>query len=93
MRSLSARATALAPSDERPRSVLATILQPVMTLVAVIKRANAERRLREQLATMDDALLIDIGIAPEEIHLIRRQAHFTPRAWVDRAGVGRRINA
>ena len=49
-----------------------------------MRRDASDRRLRDQLAEMDSAMLKDIGIADDEIHLIRARSHFTPRAWADR---------
>lgn len=52
--------------------------------VAAIRRDAADRRLRDQLADMDDAMLRDIGIAADELHKIRARDSFTPRAWAGR---------
>ena len=54
-------------------------------LVESFRRDAADRRLREQLAEMDDAMLRDIGIADDEMHMIRARDRFTPRAWAGRA--------
>lgn len=59
------------------RSVLARIAG----LFETFRRDAADRRLREQLADMDDAMLRDIGIADDELHMIRARDRFTPRAW------------
>jgi uncharacterized protein YjiS (DUF1127 family) len=45
------------------------------------RRAAADRNLRDQLAQMDDAMLRDIGIAPDEFYRVRSRERFTPRAW------------
>jgi uncharacterized protein YjiS (DUF1127 family) len=37
--------------------------------------------MRRELASLDDALLRDIGIDDEEIHRVRALERFTPRAW------------
>jgi uncharacterized protein YjiS (DUF1127 family) len=53
-------------------------------LAAVVdnaRKASAERHLRRELADMDDSLLRDIGVADDEIYLIRAGQVFTPRAW------------
>jgi uncharacterized protein YjiS (DUF1127 family) len=62
-------------------------------IVTAIRNGAQNRRLRDQLADMDHAMLKDIGIADDEIHMIRSRANFTPRAWVEqnaRAGSGQR---
>lgn len=53
-------------------------------LITFWRKAAADRRLRDQLAGMDDALLRDIGIAEDEITRIRSFDRFTPRAWSGR---------
>ena len=56
-----------------------------------LQRVNSERRMREQLANMDDNLLRDIGIEGDEIMRIRLRERFTPRRWqeqVDRYTAG-----
>jgi uncharacterized protein YjiS (DUF1127 family) len=53
---------------------------------AAIRRRAADRRLRDDLAEMDEALLRDIGIAEDEVHRVRARERFTPRAWVGDAG-------
>ena len=55
--------------------------------IEAFRRDAADRRLRDQLAEMDDAMLRDIGIADDELHLIRARDRFTPRAWANR-GMG-----
>lgn len=55
-----------------------------------MRAAAEERRVRQHLATIPDALLRDIGIADDEIHRIRACERFTPRAWADRLG-GRQL--
>jgi uncharacterized protein YjiS (DUF1127 family) len=56
----------------------------VATLIGRIRADMADRRLREQLSEMDNAMLQDIGIAADEIHMIRARNVFTPRAWAAR---------
>ena len=46
-----------------------------------LRKASAERALRRQLASMDTALLRDIGISEDEIYRVRAQENFTPRTW------------
>lgn len=58
---------------------------PFVGLIRSVRRAVAERRLRDTLADMDDALLMDIGVARDEIYRIRARERFTPRAWQDPA--------
>lgn len=50
-------------------------------IVARLRHEAQDRRLRDQLADMDDAMLRDIGIADDELHMIRARDRFTPRAW------------
>jgi uncharacterized protein YjiS (DUF1127 family) len=47
-----------------------------------LRRRAAERRLRDELAMLDDAMLRDIGIAEDEIHRVRNLEPFTPRSWL-----------
>ena len=56
---------------------------------AALQRANSERRMREQLATMDDSLLLDIGIERDEIMRVRNGERFTPRRWQQQQAAGR----
>lgn len=49
-----------------------------------MRREAADRSLREQLAAMDDTMLRDIGIADDELHMIRARNRFTPRAWASK---------
>lgn len=44
------------------------------------KRADA-RRVRDALSDLDDAMLLDIGVAEDEISRVRAGECFTPRAW------------
>ena len=53
-------------------------------LVDKARKASAARRLRVELADMDDSMLRDIGVADDEIYLIRAGLVFTPRAWASR---------
>jgi uncharacterized protein YjiS (DUF1127 family) len=53
----------------------------VGTLTTRLRTYFADRRLREHLAGLDDALLLDIGIDVDEIWRIRQRHHFTPRRW------------
>lgn len=55
---------------------------------AALQRAQSERRMREQLAGMDDSLLIDIGIERDEIIRVRAGERFTPRRWQDQLAAG-----
>lgn len=56
---------------------------------AALQRVNTERRMREQLAAMDDSLLVDIGIERDEIHRVRLGERFTPRRWQAQLEAGR----
>ena len=69
-----ARPTAAA--DSAPGATTA-----VKRLFSALQAKIADRSLRSSLATMDDAMLREIGIADDEIHRIRQQQNFTPRAW------------
>jgi len=53
----------------------------ISNLIASAKQSYEQRKLREHLASLDDALLRDIGIAEDEIARIRAEERFTPRAW------------
>lgn len=44
------------------------------------------RRDRSHLADLDERLLADIGIATDEVPLVRAGVQFTPRAWAERRG-------
>ena len=46
-----------------------------------LRHANAERRLRRDLADLDDSILRDIGVATDEIGRVRAGEEFTPRNW------------
>jgi uncharacterized protein YjiS (DUF1127 family) len=50
-------------------------------VVAGARKGAAQRQLRKELADMDDSLLRDIGVAEDEVHLIRAGHVFTTRAW------------
>jgi uncharacterized protein YjiS (DUF1127 family) len=63
-------------------SVLQAAAAQFGALVAGARKGAAQRRLRKELADMDDSLLRDIGVAEDEVHLIRAGHVFTPRAWV-----------
>ena len=70
---------------EETLSLLWRWTRPLAGALRALSRAAAERRLRNKLADMDDALLRDIGIAEDEIYRIRARERFTPRAWRERA--------
>lgn len=53
-------------------------------MVETWRRALAERRVRTTLAEMDERLLVDIGIALDEVARVRARERFTPRAWLVR---------
>jgi uncharacterized protein YjiS (DUF1127 family) len=59
----------------------AAALATMTTLFGNARKAASERHLRAELAAMDDNLLRDIGVAEDEIYLIRAGQVFTPRAW------------
>lgn len=52
-------------------------------IVASLRRAREDSRMRAALAELDAAMLRDIGIADDEIHRIRARETFTPRSWRD----------
>lgn len=66
---------------EPKRSFARTCIAALTILLANARRAASDRRMRDQLADMDDAMLKDIGIADDELHMIRARYRFTPRAW------------
>lgn len=71
-------------------SLFGSWLRRLSAAVGRMRAAAEERRVRQHLATIPDALLRDIGIADDEIHRIRACERFTPRAWADRLG-GRQL--
>jgi uncharacterized protein YjiS (DUF1127 family) len=68
-------------------SLVSTARAAFSTMVASARKAAGERHLRSELAAMDDNLLRDIGVADEEIHLIRAGQVFTPRAWAAKSSM------
>ena len=84
--------TASGRSEETP-SLLWRLSRPIVLALRALSRSAAERRLRDRLADMDDALLRDIGIAEDEIYRIRARERFTPRAWSERADSERRLSS
>jgi uncharacterized protein YjiS (DUF1127 family) len=67
------------------RSFVRATTDRIFDVVSTLRRNASDRRLRDQLAEMDDAMLRDIGIADDEIHMIRARDSFTPRAWTGRS--------
>lgn len=53
-------------------------------LIDRLKENRAERLARDHLAELDQRLLADIGIAHDEVALVRARVRFTPRAWLRR---------
>ncbi|MCL4766953.1 MAG: DUF1127 domain-containing protein [Hyphomicrobiaceae bacterium] len=92
--SQSAALGARMPADARQEasSFGDALLQRVAAISAHIRVYWVERRTRHRLADLSDALLRDIGIAEDEIPRIRARDRFTPRAWTDRMGSGRRCD-
>jgi uncharacterized protein YjiS (DUF1127 family) len=83
-----------APSrSEETHSLVWRLSRPIVVALRAISRSAADRRLRDKLAEMDDALLRDIGIAEDEIYRIRARERFTPRAWSERAESERRLSS
>ena len=56
-----------------------------------LQQARSARRMREQLASMDDSLLVDIGIETDEIVRVRNGERFTPRRWQEQIS-GRKLS-
>ena len=54
------------------------------------KAYRAGLRLRNTLADLSDAQLLDIGVAEDEITRVRSFERFTPRAWKDQVARMRR---
>ncbi len=59
-----------------------------MGLMAVVRRvaasfreARSTRRLRHDMAQLDDMILGDLGIGPDEMARIHSGEEFTPRCW------------
>jgi uncharacterized protein YjiS (DUF1127 family) len=77
--------TTATDTDKKPSAVRIAIAA-LNTVVANARKASAERHLRAELADMDDSLLKDIGVAEDEIYLIRAGQVFTPRAWAQKSG-------
>jgi uncharacterized protein YjiS (DUF1127 family) len=71
-----------ATTEPKP-SLIRTAFAAMSTLITSAREASAERHLRTELAAMDDSLLKDIGVAEDEIYLIRAGHVFTPRAWAN----------
>jgi len=69
-----------APADVEPSTrggALSRLLQSW-------RKALRRQRQLEELARMDEGLLIDIGFAEEEIWRVRAREDFIPRAWIER---------
>jgi uncharacterized protein YjiS (DUF1127 family) len=71
-------------TTEKKASALRAAFVSLQGLIQNARKASAERHLRVELANMDDSLLRDIGVADDEIYLIRAGQVFTPRAWANR---------
>lgn len=52
--------------------------------VRLLRAALRRRHQLEELARMDDKLLLDIGFAEDEIWRVRAREDFIPRAWAER---------
>jgi uncharacterized protein YjiS (DUF1127 family) len=72
-------------ADKKP-SAVRTAFTALSTMITSARQAAADRHLRAELAEMDDSLLKDIGVAEDEIYLIRAGQVFTPRAWANQPG-------
>lgn len=71
-------------SDEARHGEKRSMVARFAGLFDGLRREASDRRLRDQLAEMDDAMLRDIGVADDELHKIRARDRFTPRAWASR---------
>lgn len=58
-----------------------SLLASVKRAIDGFRHANANRRMRRDLADLDDSILRDIGVATDEIHRVRAGDEFTPRSW------------
>lgn len=67
----------------RPDSANVTGFLP--RLLRSWRKAIARQQQIEELARMDAALLLDIGIAEDEIWRVRAREDFMPRAWAERS--------
>jgi uncharacterized protein YjiS (DUF1127 family) len=74
-----------ATTTEKP-SAVRSAFAALSAMVENARQAAVERHLRAELADMDDSLLKDIGVADDEIYLIRAGHVFTPRAWAQNPG-------
>ncbi len=86
----SAAIAARLPAEARQEP--SSLAQRAAAIAAPIRAYWAERRMRQRLADLSDTLLRDIGIAEDEIPRIRARERFTPRAWTDAMGAGRRCD-
>lgn len=55
-------------------------------LLSSVGRSLTARRDWGRLAELDERLLRDIGIATDEVPLVRAGVRFTPRQWAQRKG-------
>jgi uncharacterized protein YjiS (DUF1127 family) len=74
--------TAATTTQVKQASVVRMVYAALSTTIIKARKSAAERQLRADLAEMNDSLLKDIGVAEDEIYLIRAGHVFTPRAWV-----------
>ncbi len=58
-----------------------SLLASVKRAIDGFRQANADRRMRRDLAGLDDSILRDIGVATDEIRRVRAGDEFTPRNW------------
>lgn len=66
------------------------LMEKISSALARFRAYWADRRMRDALADLSDAQLLDIGIAEDEISRIRAFEVFTPRSWADPRGKSRR---
>jgi uncharacterized protein YjiS (DUF1127 family) len=77
--------------DESAPTLAQRALNGFSALWAKYQQYRKERRLRDTLADLSDAELLDIGIADHEIARVRSFDRFTPQAWCDPEGRVRHV--
>lgn len=82
MKSAVMTAADVAIGNGADRSTLGFVARVKNTLEA-LRQSHAERAMRAELAGLDDHVLRDLGIAPDEMSRVRSGQDFTPRAWRD----------
>lgn len=83
MNSTTSYAASAAARHDEATSLAHRVRRLATELLARYRAARAGRRMREELAQLPDEMLLDIGIAHDEIHRIRARDTFTPRVWLN----------